>query len=570
MNDTNKCERHPDEIVVGVCIHCKRNICRVCREEYGYFCSEDCKEKTKQETGDLARPEEKQKYAILEQKVNRWMRVMYMIILPGLAVLLSLFIAFKVTSRAGEVIWEFRPDEDKPLSALTSHSGNIYVGSDNGILYALDAEQGTVKWKFKSAESLAMAKPVIFGENLCITWDKKNIYAADAEEGSLVWKRAFAGEIAETPITGENTIYYISNFYKELKLDELKNQNISAFDNLLSFTDTNIAKIRIGSSIYALDPDDGHDIWAKALSKDASPGNFTSQGGLLYLSVCGLQDDKWGCTLLAIDAGSGKGRWKAELSSGSLSGIYPAESGVLILSMENFYFISHEGKEIWNRSREESSLWEPIVAEGKIYLEEEKNKLTCLKLNTGKKIWATEVTSLASGAVIGEGLLFLPGLIERSIEKDESKQTKMPQPKVPGLDTGEFLKQFGGGEEPSVKMVPVLHALDTQTGKIIWTKEKIGGKVLYYKGKIFAVKSHGFFSLLDQKISTSNQITAIHVPEGKILWQYGHKGVLASTVIDENTFCFTSYSTAMHVGSIFSGKIRPPTDNAIYAISIGR
>jgi outer membrane protein assembly factor BamB len=519
----------------------------------------------------LQEPEEEHELALLEERANRFIRIIFRIILPGLAVLVSLVIAFKVTSKAGKAMWEFRPAEDNPFSDLTSYKENIYAGCDDGMLYALDVQRGTVRWTFKAAGSLVMAKPVILGDNLCITWDGENIYAVDTEEGSLIWKRAFAGEVAGAPITGENAVYYISNFYREIPVEELKNQNIKPFSGLISFTGSNnVVKIKTASCIYALDCTDGHDIWTKELNKYSSPRYFASPRDTLYLSLYGQEGDKWGYTLLAIDAESGKGKWKAEPSSGSLSGIYPGEKGVLIVSTENFYFISHEGEEIWNRNIEKSSFWKPTVAGGKLYFKEEKNKLTCMELTTGREIWTAEAASTTSSPVIGEQLVFFTGFIEKPLKKSEKKQTRMPQPKAPGLDTDDLLKQFGVREEPSAKMVPMLYALDTRTGKTVWTKENIGGEILYHEGKLFVIKSSAWFALLNQEIDVSNRITAIHAHKGKTLWQYTHRGAVNSTAIGENRFCFSSSSAAMHIGGTFSRKLRKPTDNAIYALSIGR
>jgi outer membrane protein assembly factor BamB len=590
MQDRDRCERHPEEAVAANCINCNRGICRICREEFGYFCSEECREQAKQETESLVEPEEEEEYAVLDRKVNRWMRVISRLILPGIVVLLALFIAYKVTSKAGKVLWEFKPAEDKPFSPLTSSRENIYAGCDDGMLYCINGQEGTARWKLKLAEvkprdsrtaagfglrgggSLCLiTKPVIVGDNLCITWDEDTVYAVDTDKGALVWKRTFTGKVTGAPVIGSNSVYYISNFYRDLTQEERKKQRTSSFKGFFPFGGgAAVAKVRTASSIYALSCTDGHDIWERKLDKLTYPGHLASGENTLYLSLRGTgENGTWGYTLLAIDDKSGKGKWKAQLSSGSLSAIYPQEDGVLAVSQENLYFISAEGKEIWRRNKEETGFQKPIVAESKIYFKEDKDKLTCAELATGKRTWTAEVAPETSAPVIGEGFVFLQGFIEKPLKKSKKKQVGMPSRRAPGLGD-DFMKQFTDQAEPLVKRIPVLYVLDSKTGKALWAKENIGGEMLYKSGKIFLVKTSTWFGLLDQKTEMFNRITAIDVRKGKMLWQYSHKGLVGSMTVDEGKFYFTSSSSAMHIGSMFSGRKRKPTDNTIYALSIGR
>ncbi|MGE0815009.1 MAG: PQQ-binding-like beta-propeller repeat protein [Vicinamibacterales bacterium] len=74
-------------------------------------------------------------------------------------------------------------------------SGRVFIGTDIGIVYALDAATGCVRWQFKSDAAvrsaisigpIAGSKPArhaaYFGDL------RANVYAVDAETGALVWK----------------------------------------------------------------------------------------------------------------------------------------------------------------------------------------------------------------------------------------------------------------------------------------------------------------------------------------------------------------------------------------------
>ena len=70
--------------------------------------------------------------------------------------------------------------------------GRVFVGSDNGTVYALDAETGCTHWTFKAdggvrtAPSVALAgrKYAVYIGDL-----KANLFALDAETGAVIWKK---------------------------------------------------------------------------------------------------------------------------------------------------------------------------------------------------------------------------------------------------------------------------------------------------------------------------------------------------------------------------------------------
>jgi polyvinyl alcohol dehydrogenase (cytochrome) len=71
--------------------------------------------------------------------------------------------------------------------------GRVFVGSDTGFVYALDARSGCVHWSFRAAAGVRTAITIGAG-NAAHRWlayfgdIKANVYAVDAESGSQVWK----------------------------------------------------------------------------------------------------------------------------------------------------------------------------------------------------------------------------------------------------------------------------------------------------------------------------------------------------------------------------------------------
>ena len=64
--------------------------------------------------------------------------------------------------------------------------GTVYVGSDDGNLYALDAKTGTRQWSF-STGGLVRSSPVVVDGTAYFTSADDNLYAVDAETGQKEW-----------------------------------------------------------------------------------------------------------------------------------------------------------------------------------------------------------------------------------------------------------------------------------------------------------------------------------------------------------------------------------------------
>jgi polyvinyl alcohol dehydrogenase (cytochrome) len=93
-------------------------------------------------------------------------------------------------------------------------AGRIFVGSDNGTVYALDAETGCIYWTFK-ADGGVRASPVVgragAKDAVYIGDLKANMFALDAQTGEQIWKKqvdthAFA-RITGAPTLSNGRLY---------------------------------------------------------------------------------------------------------------------------------------------------------------------------------------------------------------------------------------------------------------------------------------------------------------------------------------------------------------------------
>jgi outer membrane protein assembly factor BamB len=63
----------------------------------------------------------------------------------------------------------------------------VYVGTDEGVLYALDAHSGAVKWQY-TAKGAILRPPVIAGDQLLFSTDNNHVISLDRDSGKWRWQ----------------------------------------------------------------------------------------------------------------------------------------------------------------------------------------------------------------------------------------------------------------------------------------------------------------------------------------------------------------------------------------------
>ncbi len=86
----------------------------------------------------------------------------------------------------GSVVMEqYRTGEDRIISTLGAAYENVYFGSWNNTIYALDAETGKEKWTFLTGDRI-LSSPVIADGLVCVGCMDGHFYCLDAYKGNLL------------------------------------------------------------------------------------------------------------------------------------------------------------------------------------------------------------------------------------------------------------------------------------------------------------------------------------------------------------------------------------------------
>lgn len=99
-------------------------------------------------------------------------------------------------------------DKDAPFP--TTDSGTVYVGSDDGKIYALNAADGTKKWEFTTG-GVVRASPTVADGIVYVGSQDNKVYALNAVDGSKKWEFTTGDDVHNSP-TVVNGIVYVGSW----------------------------------------------------------------------------------------------------------------------------------------------------------------------------------------------------------------------------------------------------------------------------------------------------------------------------------------------------------------------
>jgi eukaryotic-like serine/threonine-protein kinase len=135
---------------------------------------------------------------------------------------------------SGNELWRFSlqssaiarrlPAPDPPYeydylqSSPVYHNGVIYIGSANGMLYAIDHKSGKELWHFKTNQRIR-STPAVYKNNIYFgSWDG-NVYAVSIKSGREIWQFDCGGIIQSSPAVGAGNIFIGSRSAKIFALN---------------------------------------------------------------------------------------------------------------------------------------------------------------------------------------------------------------------------------------------------------------------------------------------------------------------------------------------------------------
>ncbi len=304
------------------------------------------------------------------------------------------------------------PTDGDVVSSPTVAGGVVYVGSNDGHVYALDLTSGERRWR-SNLGSQVSSSPAVGGGLIYAAAGDGSVHALDATTGARRW-RITTRPLLRFPWGHESGDYYLSSptYVNGLLVFGAGDGGVYAVDARTGSirwrvqTEGRIrgtpaiaeGRVFVGSFdgwLYALDLASGAIRWRYATEgASLQSGNFgfdrrsiqsspAVANGAVYV---GARDG----FIYALDAGTGALRWRYDHKVSWINSSPAVSDGVLYAGSSDGQFVQAldtTGKELW-RSKANSLVWSsPAVAGNLVYVGDGAGRLHAIDRQDGADRW---------------------------------------------------------------------------------------------------------------------------------------------------------------------------------------
>jgi outer membrane protein assembly factor BamB len=312
--------------------------------------------------------------------------------------------------------WSFETEKFISSSPAIAE-GKVYVGSRDGTLYAVDAENGKPRWTFElgyTDSSPAVIDGVVYAGN-----SDNSLYAIDAATGQQIWALEIGGditdEIVSSPAVVDGVVYAGSTDGHVYAVDAATGQELwSAELGDIAASPAVVDGVVYVSTrslvLYALDAKSGDEKWVHEngdliFSYRTSPA---VADGMVYL-FSNYDND-----LHAIDTETGTEAWDFDIEDNDGASIQtsPAVAGGVVYAggtHRPYAIDAATGQQIWNfppegRNNDSS----PVVADGVVYVATSNGNIYAIDAPTGRQVWSRSFDAdIVSSPAVAGGMVYI-------------------------------------------------------------------------------------------------------------------------------------------------------------------
>jgi outer membrane protein assembly factor BamB len=352
----------------------------------------------------------------------------------------------KATGRGavGKLLWSTAAGTADRVegSAIIGPDGSVYIGADDGRVYAFNGVTGAVRWATFVQTAGVDSTPALGADGLLYVGAGHSVVALYAATGVQKWRFTTAGDVESAPaLAPDGTLYFGADDAKVYAL----NSSTGSLKWVFAFPDDSTTDsspalgadgtVYIGSdkgTLYALDGQRGSLKWSFAAIGEISGAPAIGMDGTVY--ICALNSAKTESVTYAIIGQSGIPRWAVTHGSQSAPSVAIGSdgmvfvSGVALAGIINGMAIEQRavvwaidgstGTQKWEQRLELGSPGVTAVstdASGILYVQSERpiavglGKLSVLEPLSGSLLWefVTSGSSNSSPAIGADGTVYV-------------------------------------------------------------------------------------------------------------------------------------------------------------------
>lgn len=302
-------------------------------------------------------------------------------------------------------LWTFRC-EDEVRGSISFDSGNLYLGSYDNNLYALQATDGQFLWKYPT-EGGVVGRPAFWQSQVLFGSEDRCLYSVHQKTGYLIWKHETNGPIRSSPTVAEGHAFIGSDDGFLYAFNLMNSAPVWKFDAGSEIRSTPAVannSVYFGTEsgeFFCLDFK-GRLNWRFAAKRSVTSSPVVADGVVYFGSL--------DSTLYAIDARSGWIIWRFRMGKGTVSSPIKHENNIIIGSADGCIYCldAVSAREIWRFTGEAQVSGSPIVSKDAVYCGAADGSLYCLELKSGRLRWKFNTEgAITSRPVIYNDILYV-------------------------------------------------------------------------------------------------------------------------------------------------------------------
>lgn len=283
----------------------------------------------------------------------------------------------------------------------------VFVGSDDGRVYALGASNGTLLWSYTTGGSVS-SSPAVFGGVVFVGSQDRNVYALNASTGALLWNyTTVGGEVYSSP-AAVNGMVFVSAGFRTYALNASTGTLIwSRATSSYMWSSPAVADgvVFVGSldkSVYALNASTGALLW-----------NYTT-GGQIYSSPAVVGDvvyvGSYDNNVYALDATDGSFLW-SYTTGGQIHSSPAVANGIVFVGSKDYNVYALDastGSFLWNYATGGIVESSPAAVGGIVFVGSHDCQFYALNASTGALVWSYPTGGwIISSPAVANGTLFV-------------------------------------------------------------------------------------------------------------------------------------------------------------------